>query len=221
MEPFIAEVFGNYREILAIHENLLVRFCKRQRDQHPCIASVTDLIFDALLQWGDAYRNYAANYPIAKWKIDKEKRDNPAFADFFEVSHHLDQRTQSFAMPAHARRRADTPSLLQRAIRHPLAYRNDMYHFVNRPIPRLLRYDLLLKEISKLSKKEGLPTDEIEQVQTELAASAALTDKAVQEAQEKIEMWQLKDTLATPSDARFGDSCVRLARAPSSPHSCD
>lgn len=86
MEPFITEVFGNYREILAIHENLLARFCKRQRDQHPCIASVTDLIFDALLQWGDAYRNYAANYPIAKWKIDKEKRDNPAFADFFEVS---------------------------------------------------------------------------------------------------------------------------------------
>ena len=170
---------SNYREILAIHENLLERFCKRQRDQHPCVSKVTDLIYDSLVQWGDAYRNYAANYPIAKWKIDKEKRDNPAFADFFE-----------------------------RAIRQPLSYRNDMYHFVNRPIPRLLRYDLLLKEISKLSKKEGLPTDDIENVQTELAASAALTDKAVQEAQEKIEMWQLKDTLATPSDARFGDSVV-------------
>lgn len=96
----------------------------------------------------------------------------------------------------------------QKAIRHPQAYRNDMYHFINRPIPRLLRYDLLLKEISKLSKKEGLPTDEIQQVQQELAASAALTDKAVAEAQDKIEMWQLKDTLATPSDAKFDGSVV-------------
>lgn len=100
----------------------------------------------------------------------------------------------------------------QKAIRHPQAYRNDMYHFINRPIPRLLRYDLLLKEISKLSKKEGLPVDEIQQVQQELAASAALTDKAVQEAQDKIEMWQLKDTLATPSDAKFDGSVVSTSR---------
>jgi hypothetical protein len=87
-----------------------------------------------------------------------------------------------------------------------------MYHFINRPIPRLLRYDLLLKEISKLSKKEGLPVDEIQQVQQELAASAALTDKAVQEAQDKIEMWQLKDTLATPSDAKFDGSVVSTSQ---------
>lgn len=42
-------------------------------------------MFDALLQWGDAYRTYAANYPIAKWRIDKERRSNPAFQAFFDV----------------------------------------------------------------------------------------------------------------------------------------
>lgn len=53
---FIHDVFHNYREILDIHQKLLSRLAKRQRDQHPTIGSVTDLIYDAMLQWGDAYR---------------------------------------------------------------------------------------------------------------------------------------------------------------------
>lgn len=63
LERFILEVFGNYREILAIHERLLRRLCERQMNQHPEVSSVTDLIYDALLQWGDAYRvcSVAAN----------------------------------------------------------------------------------------------------------------------------------------------------------------
>lgn len=83
-----------------------------------------------------------------------------------------------------------------------------MRDFINRPIPRLLRYDLLLKEVEKLSLKEGLPTEEIKGVMEELKIVAAQTDKAVEEAQVKIEMWSLKDSLTVPSEARFTDSVV-------------
>lgn len=73
-------------DLLDIHRELLTRLTRRQRDQHPVVNSVNDLIFDALLQWAEAYRVYAANYPIAKWRIDRERRTNKAFQEFFDVS---------------------------------------------------------------------------------------------------------------------------------------
>lgn len=88
-----------------------------------------------------------------------------------------------------------------------------MYDFINRPIPRLLRYDLLLKEIHKMTAKEGLDTDEVQQVLDELHASAATVDKAVEDAQRKIELWNLKDILTVASDSKMNDSVVRVSFA--------
>ena len=85
IDNFIWQVFHNWMDVLAIHRQLLDRMARRQQEHHPVITGVNDLVFDALMQWGDAYREYAANYPIAKWRVDKERRNNPAFADFFDV----------------------------------------------------------------------------------------------------------------------------------------
>lgn len=91
----------------------------------------------------------------------------------------------------------------------PTAYRRDLYDFINRPIPRLLRYDLLLKEIHKMSAKEGLDTDEVKQVLDELQRSAATVDKAVEDAQWKVELWLLKDMLSVSSESKLSRSVVR------------
>jgi hypothetical protein len=213
LDRWIAEVFGNYKEILAVHRNLLHRLTKRQRDQHPVIGSVTDLIFDAILQWGDSYMNYAANYPIAKWKIDRELRNNPSFKEFFDVSFSsflVLPSLSSFLTDPLSSYLSSTLAPCQQCTRKPRAHRKDMRDFINRPIPRLLRYDLLLKEVEKMTQKEGLPTDEIRGVMEELKVVAAQTDRAVEEAQVKIEMWSLKDSLTVPSEARFTDSVVCL-----------
>lgn len=61
---------------------------------------------------------YIPNYPIAAYLIDSQMRLNPMFKDF-----------------------------VQKCTRHPDAHRLDMKNFINRPIPRLLRYELLLKGI--------------------------------------------------------------------------
>jgi hypothetical protein len=92
----------------------------------------------------------------------------------------------------------------------PAAYRRDLYDFINRPIPRLLRYDLLLKEIHKMSSREGLDTDEVQQVLDELQRSAAIVDKAVEDAQWKVELWHLKDVLTVSSESKLSSSVVRL-----------
>lgn len=90
----------------------------------------------------------------------------------------------------------------------PTAYRRDLYDFINRPIPRLLRYDLLLKEIHKMSTREGLDTDEVQQVLDELQRSAAIVDKAVEDAQWKVELWHLKDVLTVSSESKLSSSVV-------------
>lgn len=59
-----------------------------------------------------------------------------------------------------------------------------------------------------LLEKDGLPSDEVRSVLEDLKLTSAKTDKAVAAAQERIEMWSLKDTLTTPSDARFSDSVI-------------
>ena len=44
---FIQEVFGNLREILSHHQRILGALFARQREQHPLIQSVSDIILDS------------------------------------------------------------------------------------------------------------------------------------------------------------------------------
>ncbi|KAE9397961.1 hypothetical protein BT96DRAFT_940494 [Gymnopus androsaceus JB14] len=89
-----------------------------QYDEHPTLRSISAPILDAALNWREAYMEYIPNYPIAAYLIDSQMRLNPAFKDF-----------------------------VQKCTRHPDSHRLDMKNFINRPIPRLLRYELLLKGI--------------------------------------------------------------------------
>lgn len=86
LEVFIHDVFHNYRSILGQHERLLSQLHERQLEQHPNFGKVSDLIYDAALNWNEAYMEYMPNFPIAKAKVDDEKRRNPAFAAFLDVS---------------------------------------------------------------------------------------------------------------------------------------
>lgn len=69
-----------------MHSRLLESLQARQLEQHPHIGAISDLVFDAALNWQEAYMEYVTHYPIAKAKIEEEKQRNPAFARFLEVS---------------------------------------------------------------------------------------------------------------------------------------
>lgn len=44
---FVSEVFWNLNEILAHHQRMLQSLFSRQRDQHPLVQSVADIVLDS------------------------------------------------------------------------------------------------------------------------------------------------------------------------------
>lgn len=86
LEQFIQEVFHNYAELHAHHRRMLEKLHEIQRDEHPVIRSITAAIYDAVLNFREAYMEYIPNYPIAAYRIDDEMVNNPQFKTFVDVS---------------------------------------------------------------------------------------------------------------------------------------
>jgi hypothetical protein len=51
-KTFVSEVFWNLNEILAHHKRMLRSLFARQRDQHPLVQSVADIILDSTFVLG-------------------------------------------------------------------------------------------------------------------------------------------------------------------------
>lgn len=86
LEQFLVDVFHNFSELHAHHRRLVDTLHETQREEHPQIRSITAAIFDAALNFRDAYLEYIPNYPIAAYRIDDEMANNPAFKSFVTVS---------------------------------------------------------------------------------------------------------------------------------------
>ncbi|WVQ97641.1 hypothetical protein IAU59_004755 [Kwoniella sp. CBS 9459] len=181
LDVFLDEAFHNYRSLLDVHSRLLENLQFRQLEQHPNFGIISDLIFDAALNWQEAYMEYVTHYPIAKAKVQEEEGRNPKFAAF-----------------------------LQRCLKDPAANRQDVYHFINRPIPRLLRYNLLLADILKSLKEVGPPDhpdiDQIPQVMEVITDLGKATQKGVAVNESKVGLWGFQHTL---DGSRFGPRMVK------------
>lgn len=82
---FIDDVFHNFAELHVHHRKMLNTFHEIQREQHPIIRSITAAVYDAVLNFREAYMEYIPNYPIAAYRIDDEMANNPAFHTFVDV----------------------------------------------------------------------------------------------------------------------------------------
>jgi RHO1 GDP-GTP exchange protein 1/2 len=80
------DVFYNWAELYSHHRRLIDILFEIQRDQHPLIRSITAAVYDATLNFCEAYMEYIPNYPIAEYRIEDEMRRNPIFKEFAEVS---------------------------------------------------------------------------------------------------------------------------------------
>ncbi|WWD17661.1 hypothetical protein CI109_102102 [Kwoniella shandongensis] len=181
LDVFLDEAFHNYRSLLEVHSRLLENLQFRQLEQHPNVGIISDLIFDAALNWQEAYMEYVTHYPIAKAKVQEEEARNPKFAAF-----------------------------LQTCLKDPSSNRQDVYHFINRPIPRLLRYNLLLADILKSLKEVGPPDhpdiEQIPQVMEVITDLGKATQKGVAVNESKVELWGFQHTL---DGSRFGPRMVK------------
>jgi len=85
ISQFIQDVFYNVNELYKHHRRMLDKLHEIQRDQHPNIQSISEPIFDAALNWREAYMEYIPHYPIAAYRIEDEMANNPGFKSFVDV----------------------------------------------------------------------------------------------------------------------------------------
>ncbi|KAF9001525.1 CNH domain-containing protein [Cyathus striatus] len=161
LDQFLIDVFHNYQVLESHHRRLVEKFHEIQREHHPRIPSIAAAVFDAALNFREAYMEYVPNYPIAAYRIDDEMANNLMFRQFVE-----------------------------RCVRHPDAHRLDMKNFINRPIPRLLRYELLLKNIMEESPSGHEDKIAIPQVIDVIKTLGKDTEPGVSSAKKKVELWR-------------------------------
>ena len=85
LKNFLQDVFHNYLDILRPQRELLTQLHEIQREEHPTIRSITAPVFNAALNWTDAYMEYIPHHPIATYRVDDELSKNPAFKKFIDV----------------------------------------------------------------------------------------------------------------------------------------
>lgn len=96
-----------------------------------------------------------------------------------------------------------------------MSNKHDINHFTYRPVPRLLRYRLLLPPILETLKATGPPDhDDIEtipQVMELIDQLAKATQKGVAVNEAKVELWQFEHSL---DGGKFGSRAVSDALCP-------
>lgn len=83
-----------------------------------------------------------------------------------------------------------------------------MKNFINRPIPRLLRYELLLKGILDETPNSHDDRREIPQVLEVIKSLGKDTEPGVVSSKQKVELWRYNSNLVY----RPGESVVRFLR---------
>lgn len=98
----------------------------------------------------------------------------------------------------------------QTCLKSPLAQRQDIYHFINRPIPRLLRYNLLLADILKSTSEAGHinhpDIDTIPQAMEIIGDLGKATQKGVAVNESKVELWTFQHSL---DGSKFGPRSIK------------
>jgi hypothetical protein len=83
----------------------------------------------------------------------------------------------------------------QIAVHHPDAHRLDLKDFINRPIPRLLRYELLLKQILAETPVHHDDRQAIPPVIELIKSLGKDTEPGLAGAKQKVELWRFNEGL--------------------------
>ena len=84
-EDFIAQVFWNVEDIIAVNTRLRDALNKRQK-QYAIVDRIGDVLLESVPHFGP-FVSYGAHQLWGKYEFEKEKNSNPAFAHFVEASH--------------------------------------------------------------------------------------------------------------------------------------
>lgn len=80
---FLAQVFWNVHDIIAVNTRLRDALTRRQKS-YAVVDKIGDVLLEAVPHFGP-FVSYGAHQLYGKYEFEKEKSTNPAFAQFVEV----------------------------------------------------------------------------------------------------------------------------------------
>jgi len=184
LQSFISEVFGNVDALSNHHHRLLAALFSRQREQHPLVQSVTDIILDsqsdiaifplcnakayhlASLLFRSDYETYIKSYPLAEARHRSELKKNPRYLEW-----------------------------LQKCYQDPRIRRRDLVTFISRPVTRLPRLLLFLEAILKLTHSDHPDSESLPLLITILSDFVKSTQPGIAAAEGKVKFWNLCESL--------------------------
>ncbi|KAI0359880.1 hypothetical protein OH77DRAFT_1419213 [Trametes cingulata] len=166
VKGFVREVFCNLDAILAHHYRLLAALFARQRDQHPLVQSLSDIILDNSLLFRNDYESYIKHYPIAEARHRSEMRRN--------------QKYQYF---------------LQQCSLDPRVRKRDLITFLSRPVTRLPRLLLLLENAKKYTEPDHPDMETIPLLIGILSDFIRSTQPGIAASEDKVKFWNLCESL--------------------------
>lgn len=184
VKGFIQEVFFNLDKILAHHKRMLGSLFERQRDQHPLIQSLSDIILDSKrvthtppyvevlsiypdsLLFQDDYEDYIKHYPLAEARHRSELRRNSRYQ-----------------------------YLLQQCSLAPSVRKRDLITFLSRPVTRLPRLLLLLENAKKYTEPDHPDMETIPLLIGILRDFIRSTQPGIAASEDKVKYWNLCESL--------------------------
>ncbi|TFY66575.1 hypothetical protein EVG20_g4514 [Dentipellis fragilis] len=166
LKGFVAEVFGNIDKILGHHQRMLASLFDRQREQHPLVQSVADIVLDNALLMMNDYVTYIKHSPIAVERYRKELRKNPLYEGF-----------------------------IQRCMEDPRIRKRDLKTFLSRPVTRLPRLRLLLERIKKVTEPDHPDLETIPLAMSIMGDLIKSAEPGIVAAEGKVKFWDVCESL--------------------------
>ena len=184
LESFVSEVFCNIDAIASHHDRMLGALFSRQREQHPLVQSVTDIILDsqsglpsfllrnakiyesASLLFRSDYETYIKSYPLAEGRHRSELKKNPRYREW-----------------------------LRQCYQDPRVRKRDLITFIARPVTRLPRLCMLLEAILKLTDSEHPDKESLPLLISILNDFVKSTQPGIAAAEGKVKFWSLCESL--------------------------
>ncbi|EFI27376.1 RhoGEF Rgf2 [Coprinopsis cinerea okayama7 len=149
-EDFLAQVFWNVEDIIAVNTRLRDALNKRQK-QYAIVDRIGDVLLESVPHFGP-FVSYGAHQLWGKYEFEKEKTSNPAFAHFVEVGLLFLVFPQSISPPC------------QQTERLPESRKLELNAYLTKPTTRLARYPLLLEAVLKHTPKDSPDKTHLPQV---------------------------------------------------------
>ncbi|KIM25430.1 hypothetical protein M408DRAFT_331185 [Serendipita vermifera MAFF 305830] len=163
-DAFISQVFWNLLAIIDVNTRLRDALSKRQK-QYTVVGEIGD-IFKEIVPLFDPFVEYGAHQMYGKYEFEKEKSNNPAFAEFVEE----------------IERRPDSRKL-------------ELNGYLTKPTTRLARYPLLLEAVLKHTSDSSPDKVALQEVVQSVRVFLTRVNQKSGEAENRFHLHQLERQL--------------------------